>query len=140
MTEEGRKGVYPVWLTRNLLDAIHADLIEQYGGLQGVADTGLIDSALARPQNLLASVPDSSDLCRLAASLGFGLAKNHGYRDGNKRTAFVAMAVFLRLNGLRFDAPEPEAVAAMVYVATDVWDEAKLAAWLRRSTGLTSPD
>lgn len=122
-----------VWLSRSLFDAIHFDLIEQYGGLHDVGDAGLIDSALARPQHLLAYVP-ASDVCALAASLGFGLAKNHGYRDGNKRTAFVAMAVFLRLNGLRLDVPEPEAVAAMIYVATDVWDESRLAEWLREGT------
>lgn len=119
--------------SRDLLDTIHTDLIEQYGGLHGVMDAGLIDSALPRPQNLLADRP-GSDLASMAASLGFGLAKNHDYRDGNKRTAFVAMAVFLHLNGVSLDAPEPEAVAAMVYIATDEWDESQLANWLRRSS------
>lgn len=121
----------PVWVTRVLLDAMHHALVEQYGGMNGVRDDGLIESALARPMNVFAYVPDSS-LCVLAASLCFGLAKNHGYLDGNKRTAFTAAAVFLRLNGVRFVAPEHEVVAAMVYVASDAWDEQRLAEWFER--------
>lgn len=120
----------PVSLPRILLDAMHAALIEQYGGSHGVNDERLVESALARPQNLRAYVPES-DLAALAASLCYGLAKNHGFRDGNKRTAFVAAAVFLRMNGRRLVVPEPEAVAAMVYVATDAWSEEQLAEWLR---------
>lgn len=107
-------------MPRTLLDAMHTALVEQYGGSHGVNDEKLIESALARPRNLRAYVPES-DLAALAASLCFGLAKNRGFRDGNKRTAFAAMAVLLRLNGWRLVAPEPEAVAAMVYLATDVW-------------------
>ncbi|HET7564213.1 MAG TPA: type II toxin-antitoxin system death-on-curing family toxin [Gemmatimonadaceae bacterium] len=127
-----------MWLPRTLLDAMHAALIEQYGGSHGVNDERLIQSALARPQNLRAYVPDS-DLAALAASLCFGLAKNHGFRDGNKRTAFVAAAVFLRLNGQRLVAPEPEAVAAMVYVATDEWSEERLADWIRTHLDIATP-
>jgi death on curing protein len=120
----------PVWISRVLLDAIHEQLVERYGGLHGVNDSGLVESALSRPRNLFAYVPDS-DLAALAASLCFGIAKNHGYRDGNKRTAFAAMAVFLRLNGLRLVVPEPEAVAAMICLATDAWSEARTAEWIR---------
>jgi death-on-curing protein len=120
----------PVWISRVLLDGIHHELIEQYGGSHGVINNSLVDSALARPQNLLAYVPDS-DLAALAASLCFGLAKNHGFRDGNKRTAFTAMAVFLHLNGLQLTAPEPEAVTVMVYLATGVWSEERMAEWIR---------
>lgn len=90
----------------------------------------LIESALGRPRNLFADVPES-DLAALAASLCFGLAKNHGFSDGNKRTAFTAASMFLRLNGLRLVVPEPEVVTPMVYVATDVWSEERLAAWVR---------
>jgi death on curing protein len=120
----------PVWISRVLLDGIHHALIEQYGGSHGVNSDALLDSALARPRNVVAYAPDS-DLCVLAASLCFGVAKNDGYRDGNKRTAFAAMAVFLRLNGLRLIVPEPEAVTAMVYLATDVWTEDRMAEWVR---------
>lgn len=87
---------------------MHAELIERYGGSHGVNDAGLVESALMRPRNLRAYVPES-DLAVLAASLCFGIAKNHGFRDGNKRTAFTAAAVFLGLNGMRLRVPEPEA-------------------------------
>jgi death on curing protein len=120
----------PVWISRPLLDAMHAELIVRYGGAQGVNTEPLAESALTRPRNLLAYVPEA-DLAALAASLCFGLAKNHGFRDGNKRTAFAAAAVFLRLNGQRLVVPESEAVAAMVYLATDVWSEERMAQWLR---------
>lgn len=113
-----------------LMDAMHAALVEQYGGMHGVNNEALIESAVARPQNVYAYVPQS-DLATLAASLCFGVAKNHGYRDGNKRTAFAAAAVFLKLNGLRLMVPEPEVVAAMVYLAADVWNEVQLADWVR---------
>jgi death-on-curing protein len=120
----------PVWISRTLLDGIHHELIEQYGGAHGVMSDALLDSALDRPRNLRAYAPES-DLAALAASLCLGLAKNHGYRDGNKRAAFSAMAVFLRLNGRRIVVPEPEAVAAMVYLATDAWTEDRIAEWIR---------
>jgi death on curing protein len=121
--------IEPIWLSRNLLDAIHTDLIEQYGGSHGVNDERLLESALARPQNTWGYVPEST-IVTLAASLAFGLTKNHGYRDGNKRTAFVATAVFLRLNGYRLVVPESEAVSAMVYLATDTWSEDRFGQWL----------
>ncbi len=130
MSRRKRGRTEPVWLSRNLIDAMHTDLIGQYGGSRGVFDDGLVDSAITRPKNLLAYEPES-DLAALAASLAFGLAKNHGFRDGNKRTAFVAAAVFLRLNGVRLAVNEADAVAAMVYLATDVWNEDRLAEWLR---------
>ncbi len=120
----------PVWVSRLLVDGIHQALVERYGGSHGVHADALVDSALARPRSLLAYVP-GSDLASLAASFCFGLAKNHGFRDGNKRTAFTAMAVFLRLNGQRLAAPEPESVEAMVYLATDVWSEERMAEWVR---------
>ena len=130
MTRPAGAAPEPVWVPRALVDAMHTALIEQYGGLHGVHDEGLIESALARPQNLRVYAPES-DLAALAASLCFGLAKNHGFRDGNKRTALAAMAVFLRLNGWHLEVPEPEAVGAMVYVATGVWTEQQLAEWIR---------
>jgi death-on-curing protein len=120
----------PVWISRALLDAIHHELVEQYGGAHGVMSDALLGSALDRPRNLHAYTP-GSDLGALAASLCFGLAKNHGFRDGNKRAAFTAMAVFLRLNGQRIVVPEPAAVAAMVYLATDAWSEERMAEWIR---------
>jgi death on curing protein len=128
----------PVWITRDLLDAIHSSLIEQYGGSYGVNDERLIESALARPINTWSYVPEST-FVKLAASLAFGLTKNHGFRDGNKRTAFVATAVFLRLNRYRLIAPESEAVSAMVYLATDVWDEDRFAEWIMEHAESAEP-
>lgn len=125
-----REAPEPVWISRVLLDGMHHALVEQYGGSHGVNSSALIDSALARPRNVFAYAPES-DLPALAASLCFGLAKNHGYRDGNKRAAFAATAVFLHLNGLRLAAPEPEVVTAMVYLASDVWSEERMAEWIR---------
>jgi death-on-curing protein len=109
---------------------MHTDLIERYGGSQGVFDDGLVESALPRPKSLLKYKP-KSDLAALAASLAFGIAKNHGYRDGNKRTAFVSAAVFLLLNGARLTVAEGDVVAAMLYLTTDAWSEARFAKWLR---------
>lgn len=137
-TSSGGAAAEPVWLSRNLPDAIHTDLIEQYGGSHGVNDQGLLDSALARPRNTWHYLPEST-LIALAASLVFGLAKNHGYRDGNKRTAFVAGAVFLQLNGYRLVVPEADAVSAMVYLATDVWTEERFARWLGDNVELLGP-
>ena len=113
-----------------MLDAIHADQIQQHGGSHGVNSEALIEPALARLQNLLADVP-ASDLAALAASLGYGLAKNHGFSDGNKRTAFMAIFTFLGLNGFRLTAPEPEVVQLMLSVATDELGEEALAGWIR---------
>lgn len=120
----------PTWVSRVLLDAMHHALVEQYGGAHGVRDEGLIESALARPRNLLAYEP-STDAPALAAALCFGLAKNHGYVDGNKRVAFTGAAVFLRLNGLRLVAEEPEVVTTMVYVTSGEWTQAQLGEWIR---------
>lgn len=96
-------------------------------------DSGLVESALARPRQRWVYQPDA-DLPALAAAYGYGLARNHGYVDGNKRIAFVAMGVFLDVNGWEIAAPEPEVVAVMLEVAAGERGEEELAEWLRRST------
>src|SRR5690606_24322267 len=88
----------PRWLTRRVVLTLHRLQIEEHGGTLGLRDDGLLDSALARPHQKHAYEPES-DLVTLAAAYGFGLAKNHAFIDGNKRVAFVAMYVFLGLNG-----------------------------------------
>lgn len=125
-------------MSRNLLDAIHTDLIEQYGGWHGVNDERLIESVLVRRKNARGYRPESA-IIALAALLAFRLTKNRGYRDGNKRTAFVAAAVFLWLNGYRLVASETEAVSAMVYLATDTWSEARFAEWVGERVDLIGP-
>ncbi|MEJ7811121.1 MAG: type II toxin-antitoxin system death-on-curing family toxin [Gemmatimonadaceae bacterium] len=123
----------PRWLSRRAADAMHAQLIREHGGRHGVRDDGLIDSALARPHNRWAH-GDDDDLAALAATLGYGLAKNHGYVDGNKRIAFMALFVFLHMNGLLLAAPEPDAVVIMTEVAAGECTERHLADWIRRHT------
>lgn len=120
----------PVWLRRRDTDAIHFDQLRQHGGSPGVRDENALESALARPRNRWSYQPDS-DLAALAAAYGYGLAANHGYQDGNKRVAFMAMYVFLGLNGWEIDAPESEVVQLMLALAGGRLGEAQLAAWLR---------
>ena len=125
----------PRWLTRAMIDAIHSDQLKQHGGFPGVNNDDLIESALARPRNRWNYAEDDPpDLSALAAAYGFGLAKNHGYRDGNKRIAFMAMYVFLGLNGQRITAEEPVVVRLMQDVASGACSEDELADWLRENT------
>ena len=97
----------PLWLTEQMVLAIHEELIFQYGGLSGVRDSGLLLASLARPRHRFSYQSEVSCL-ELAAAYGFALCKNHPFVDGNKRTAFMVMYVFLRLNGYDFTAPESE--------------------------------
>ena len=121
----------PRWLTRRVVLNLHRMQIDEHGGAPGLRDKGMLDSALARPQQKRAYEPES-DLATLGAAYGFGLAKNHAFVDGNKRVAFTAMYVFLGLNGYDLDAPEPEVVSVMESLASGEMDEPGLADWLRR--------
>ncbi len=119
----------PRWLPRIVLDAAHLDQIRAHGGLSGVRDEHALESALARaPQkwhyNPKVRFPD------LVAAYGFGLATNHPYNDGNKRVAFVAMAIFAGLNGRELVATDAEVVTAMVGLAAGKLSESELAEWL----------
>lgn len=120
------------WLNRAVLIAAHDEQLAEHGGAAGFRDDGLFDSALARPLNLAAY--DDPDACALAASYAVALAKNHPFIDGNKRTAFIAMELFLVLNGHELNATDAECVLAMLAVAASEWDESALAAWLRTHT------
>jgi len=122
----------PRWLTRVLVDAMHRDLLRMDGGLWGVKDENALESALARPRNRFAYEPDV-DVFALAAAYGYGLARNHGYADGNKRIAFMAMYTFLGLNGQELTVDEPVAVLTTLELASGVLDEAELAEWLREN-------
>ncbi len=119
----------PRWLTRKIVGAIHADQLKQHGGLPGARDEGAVESALARPKHLQ-TYGDDPSVHRLAAAYGAGLARNHGYRDGNKRTAFMAMYVFLRFNDQQVDAKEAVVVDLMKAVAQGDCEEEELTAWL----------
>jgi death-on-curing protein len=113
-----------------MLDAIHQAQIREHGGSPGVRDEGLLESALARPQHKFPYTA-KAEWGTLAAAYAFGLAKNHGFVDGNKRAAFMAAYVFLGLNGYDVTAEETEIVATMEGVAASRLTEATLAKWFR---------
>jgi death on curing protein len=119
----------PIWLSRALLDAIHDDLVQQFGGASGINSEHLIESALSRPWSLHAY--GGADVFDCAAAYAYGIAKNHGYTDANKRTGYTAALLFLRLNGWRVLASAPDATDAMVRLVTDRLSESGMAQWLR---------
>lgn len=121
----------PRWLQRAEVDVIHSMVLADHGGRRGVRDDGAIESALARPRHAW-KYRKQVDLPELAAAYGYGLARNHGYVDGNKRVAFVSLVLFLRRNGLLLHAPQDEAVQVMEEVAAGERSEADLARWARR--------
>jgi death-on-curing protein len=120
----------PFWLEKQALLMLHSESLAEHGGLSGLRDEGLLDSALARPQNLKAYAPDA-DIAALAAAYGVGLARNHPFADGNKRAAFLAVGLFLALNGWRLVAAPVEATQIMLGVASGELEEDAFAAWIR---------
>ena len=123
------------WIDKRLLLLLHDESLSIHGGASGMRDEGLLDSALARPLNIVAyGEPDVADL---AAACGFGLAKNHPYIDGNKRTAFLAVGLFLRLNGQRLVASQTDATLTMLQVAGSELSEPAFADWLRKNMAAT---
>ncbi len=119
-----------VWVSKEALVLLHNESLSEHGGRAGLRDAGLLDSALNRPLNLLAyGEPDFADL---AASYAVGLAKNHAFVDGNKRAAFLAVGLFLYLNGHRLRATQADATLTMLAVASGDITEVAFAAWLRQ--------
>ncbi len=118
------------WINQQALVTLHDMSLAEHGGASGVRDQGLLESALARPENLAAY--GEPDYAALAASYGVGLAKNHAFVDGNKRAAFLAVGLFLRKNGYRLTASQAEATLTMLAVAAGELDEAAFADWIRR--------
>lgn len=123
----------PRWVERLVVDAVHLDQIREHGGLVGLRDENALESALARPRHKW-HYENSTNLPALAAAYGFALSRNHPYRDGNKRVAFVVMVTFLELNGLAFNAEETEVVTVMIRLAAGRLSETELAAWLHAHT------
>ena len=117
-------------MKRVVLDAIHLDSIRSHGGLPGIRDENALESALARPRHRWAYAR-GADLASLAATYGFGLARNHPYHDGNKRVAFMAVVVFLGLNGYDLEATEADVVAVVLKLAAGNLSERALAHWVR---------
>jgi death-on-curing protein len=118
-----------VWVPLDAVLAIHDEQISEHGGIRGLRDLAAVDSALARPRNLLAY--GNPDAAQLAAAYAFGLSSNHGFLDGNKRTAYVVAESFLDLNGYAMDAPDEAVVNTMLAVAAGVMPEEQLAEWFR---------
>jgi death on curing protein len=118
------------WVVESVALAIHEAQLAEHGGIAGIGDEGLFSSAMARPQNL-AAYGDRPDVADLAAAYAFGLARNHPFLDGNKRTAFVVMELFLNLNGYALEADDAECISTMESVAAGNSSAKSLATWLR---------
>jgi len=125
-----------IWIERPLAIAIHERQLAEHGGGNGVRDENLLDSALARPQQLHTYGDPPPDLADLAASLAFGLARNHPFVDGNKRTAAVVCETFIVLNGAALNADDLELYPRYVALAEGSLPEADFAAWLRQHISL----
>ncbi len=118
-----------IWVTLEVAIAAHADQLTEHGGGDGARDSGLLESAMARPQNL--AQYGKPDIAELAASYAFGIVRNHPFVDGNKRTAAVVSETFLVLNGTTLLASDAELVVAFVALAAGELSEEELAAWIR---------
>lgn len=119
----------PFWLTRRMIIAIHDEQLAIHGGASGLRDEGMLNSALDRPKNKWSY--ESADLAALAAAYAFGIARNHPFVDGNKRTSLLALYTFLGVNGIDFVVPEAEAAAIILSLAAGEVSEQSLARWIR---------
>ena len=127
----------PTWIDRTALLALHDESLAMFGGASGLRDEGLLDPALPRPRQRFAY--GKPDLAELAAAYAYGLAKNHPFVDGNKRTAFIALGLFLALNGARLTATPAEATLTMLAVAAGHLGESRLAEWIRSHSVKSHP-
>jgi death-on-curing protein len=122
----------PNWITKDILLSVHAELLNRFGGLSGIRDGGLLDSALNRPKHLLSY--GSPTLFQMAASYSRGIVKNYPFLDGNKRTGFMSAYIFLGINGWSLEAPEEEAVLETLALAAGETSEEDYATWLERTS------
>jgi death-on-curing protein len=120
----------PIWISETLAMAIHRRQLAEHGGLDGVRDPGLLQSALARPRHLFAYTDPTPGLPALAASYAYGIARNHPFIDGNKRTAAVVCETFLELNGMSIEATDMELYPIFLDLAAGAISEEELAEWL----------
>jgi death-on-curing protein len=123
----------PQWINRRALLLLHEETLAEHGGLRGLRDEGLFDASLARPQHVHA-YEAKADLARLAAAYGFGLVRNHPFNDGNKRAGFLAIGLFLALNGYELKADSVDAIQVILQLAAGELAESKLAEWIRERT------
>jgi death-on-curing protein len=133
MSESEESRLEPRWLTVFIVERIHEEQIREHGGEHGVRDKSLLQPALSRPKNTFA-YDKRADLIELAADYTFGIARNHPFVDGNKRSAFLAAFVFLDLNDLMLEAEEPEVVAIVVALSSGDIGRDEFATWLRKHT------
>jgi death-on-curing protein len=124
----------PVWVATATVLAIHDEQLAEHGGLPGIRDMGMLESALGRPQNLFHY--EGLDLIELAAAYGYALAKNHPFNDGNKRVSAVVTELFLALNGADLIAPDAAIVQTWLALASGTMDENEFVAWLRENVRL----
>ncbi len=125
-----RQRAEPRWLSRLVVDAIHAEQLREHGGLPGIRDETALESALARARQAW-HYAEAADIAVLAAASGFALTRNHPYRDGNKRIGFLALVTFLSLNGYALEAEDADVISQMVALAAGRLSEQDLAAWIR---------
>ena len=118
-----------LWIDKQALLLLHNESLAEHGGMSGLRDEGLLESALARPLNL--DNYGNPDFAELAAAYGYGLAKNHPFIDGNKRAAFLAVGLFLGLNGYRLAVSQAEATASILSLAAGELEADEFAAWIR---------
>jgi death-on-curing protein len=118
----------PRWLTIEMIVAIHDEQLAIHGGSEGLRDLGLLESALDRPRNKWTY--EQAEFAELAAAYGYGLARNHPFIDGNKRSSLLAIYTFLGINGIDFIAPEAEAAAMILALAAGDVSEESLARWI----------
>jgi death-on-curing protein len=128
----------PIWIRDEVVVAIHRRQLAEHGGLEGIRDEGLLQSALYRPKNLLAYSESPPDMASLAAAYAYGIVKNHPFVDGNKRTAYVVMRTFLKLNGYDIQASSEEKYQIWLALATGKLSEEELAEWIREHFSLLS--
>jgi death on curing protein len=121
-----------IWILESVVYAIHSEQLAEHGGLDGIRDPSLLESALSRPQNL--AYYENPDFADLAAAYGYGLARNHPFYDGNKRTAFVVVELFLMLNGYQLMANDQECIIEMLDVASGSISEQDFASWIRENS------
>ena len=124
----------PIWIRQDVVLTMHEESLLLHGGPEGVRNFGLLESALARPKNLLAYSEQAPSLAQLAAAYAKGIVANHPFVDGNKRTAFIVSVTFLRMNGLRLTAPKEDRVLTFWRLAAGEITESELARWFAEHT------
>ena len=129
----------PIWISVELATAIHRRQLAEHGGADGVRDPGLLESAIGRPRNTFAYTDPTPSITALAAAYAFGIARNHAFIDGNKRTAYVVCRVFLILNGVDLTATLEDRYVMFLGLAAGDVSEDELAAWLAANTAPANP-